>query len=145
MFTSETEQFMVAIKSFARFLYTRIYPFVHNLLRWIRPNRFSRTCTVYVVPSGTPPFLPNCFYPRTLLSDSPFPPFYYTNTSYLLQKSFQCGMVYQSTCCIKSNNQFPLNFLRSLFDLLLLFIINYINYKNAFLSKRNYYAFTEFE
>ena len=146
MFTSEAEHFMATIKSFARFLYTRICPFVHNLLRWIRPSRFSRTCTVCEVPSGTPPFLPNCFSPRTLLSDSPFLPLYYTNTTYLfLQKSFQCGIVYQSTGCIKSNNQFPLKFLISLVDLLLFFIINYINYKNASLSKRNYYVFTEFE
>jgi hypothetical protein len=62
-----------------------------------------------------------------------------------LQKSFQCGMFYQSICCIKSNNQFLLKFLRSLFDLLLLFIINYINYKKASLSKRDNYAFTVFE
>lgn len=145
MFKSEAEHLLAAIKSFARFLYTRIYPFAHNQLQWIEPNRFSRTCTFCAAPSGTPPFLPKYFYPRTLLSDLPFPPFYYTYTSYLLQKSFQCGMFYQSICCIKSNNQFLLKFLRSLFDLLLLFIINYINYKKASLSKRDNYAFTVFE
>lgn len=141
----EAERVLTVIKSFARFLYTRICPFVHNLLRWISSSKFSRTCTFCAVPSGTPPFLPNCFSPRTLLSDSSFLPLYYTNTTYLLQKSFQCGIFYQSTGCIKSNNQFPLKFLISLVDLLLFFIIYYINYKNASLSKRNYYVFTEFE
>jgi hypothetical protein len=135
MVISETEHCLTAINIFARFLYTRICPLIHNLLRRIRPNRFFRTRTVCVVPSGTPLFPPNCFCPKTLLSDLLSLPWYSTKATYLLlQKSFHCGIFSQSA---KTNNHFLLKFLISLVDLLVIFIINYKKYKNAVFSKRN--------
>lgn len=132
MVTSETEHFMTAINTLVRFPYTRICPLVHSLLRRIRPNRFFRTRTVCVFPSGTPLFPPNCSCPKTLLSGFLFLPWYFTKTTHillLLQKSFQYGR-------FKTINQFPLKFLVSLVDLLVIFIIYCKKYKNAAFSKR---------
>lgn len=141
MATSETEHFMTAINTLARFPYTDICPLVHSLLRRIRPNRFFQTRTVCVFPSGTPLFPPNCSCPKTLLSGLLFLPWYFTKATHmLLQKSFQCGKVKLT----KITNQCPL-FLTSLVDLLVIFIIYCKKYKNAAFSKRNQYVFAEFE
>jgi hypothetical protein len=133
MVTSETGHFITAINIFARFPYTRICPLVHSLLRQIKPNRFFRTRTVCVVPSGTPLFPPNCFCPKNLLSDLSSLPWYFTKAMHLLlQKSFQCGKFNSKTTI-----HFPLKFLTSSIDVLVIFIIYYKKYKKAVLLKRN--------
>jgi hypothetical protein len=135
MVTSGTEHLMTTINISARFPYNRICPLVHNLLRWIRPNRFFQTRTVCGVPSGTPLFPLNCFCPKILLSDLPSLPWYSTKAYHLLlQKVFQCDIFSKLT---KTTNQFPLQFLLSSVDLLVIIIINYKKYKNIAFSKRN--------
>jgi hypothetical protein len=52
----------------------------------------------------------------------------------LLQKLFQCDIFSKLT---KTTNQFPLQFLLSSVDLLVIIIINYKKYKNIAFSKRN--------
>jgi hypothetical protein len=62
-----------------------------------------------------------------------------------LQKLFQFDKVIVSTNSVKSDGQFSQKFSMRLVDVAVLFIINYKKYKKVLFSKRNYYAFAEFE
>ena len=145
MVISETGQFLRALRNSAHFPCNKTRSPVQNRLQWIKLDRFVQACSVCAVPSGTLPFPPNCFFPNFQLSDLPSLPCYTTSVNFMLQKVFQLDKVNVLANSVKSDIQFSRKFSMRLVDLLVLFIINYKKYKKVLLSKRNCYAFAEFE
>jgi hypothetical protein len=131
MATSETDQFVTAIKKSSQFLCDGSCSPVRNPLQWIKLGRFVQACSACAVLSGTLPFPLYCFFPKTELSDLPSLPSYTSPCSFTLQKLFQSDRVSLLANSVKSNYQFFQEFLTRLVDSLLIFIINYKKYKNS--------------
>ena len=145
MGTSETGQFLTAIRSGVRFLCTRTRSPVQNPLPLITPCRFVQACSACAIPSRTLPFPLYCFFPKILLLVLPSLPFYTNPTNFMLQKLFQFGKVGVLANYVKSGNQFSGESSISLVDSVLIIIINYKKYKKVLLPKRNYNVCAEFE
>lgn len=127
---------MRKVESLARFPYMRIYSSIHNLSQGRGPYKFFRIHTARATPLRSPLFPLSYSYSRPPLSSSSFFPFLYhlkENCKSLIkinkQKSFQHDII-NSISLIGTNIQFLLVILSTRIDLLGIFIINYINYKN---------------
>ena len=144
MVTSETDQFMTTIKKSIQFPCSGTCCPVQNPPQWIKLGRFVQACSACAVPSGTLPFPLCCFFPKTELSDLSSLPSCTNPCSFTLQKLFQFDRVRVLANSVRSNYQFFQEFLIRLVDSLLIFIINYKNYKNSLTKKRNYNAVAEF-
>lgn len=127
---------MRKVESLARFPYMRISSLIHNLLQGRKPYKVFRTHTAHVTPLRSALFPLNYSCSMPPLSGSFLFPFLFhleenckCSTKINMQKSFQHDTI-NLISFFGINIQFLLTILSARVDLLGIFIINYINYKN---------------